>query len=156
MQTHIARPKASRRYTVTGSLVAARLEEDNAIHLTIADPAAPATRLVVSFPDVERGTCGESPSRCASMRRARQAFIGDIGSPPFEAPMLLYGLARLALVEAGSRAGSSDGRETGSPLLHVVGFAAEESPAPPPCTPAQRSQPEQQALLVPSGRFGVI
>ena len=60
-----------RRYTLTASLVAARLEEDDAIQLDIANPADPAVTVRVSFPAVAAGAGALSGVRGPAAGAAR-------------------------------------------------------------------------------------
>ena len=68
--------------TFTTTLVAARLAEDDTIELRVADPADPAATIAVVLP---------------SGGAAHARFVAQIGRPPFEGPMLLYGAARLTI-----------------------------------------------------------
>ncbi len=115
MSNRIIGSKASghETFTVTATLLVARLAEDNAIELHIAGPADPSTTRRVTL------AAGSSEPHGQRMRRAREAFIDTIGSPSFEGFMLLYGKARLTLVAAG-------------PRLHVLDFVALDSVAPSP------------------------
>jgi hypothetical protein len=89
----------STRYHVTATLLAARLEEDNAIHLRIADPFNPERTMLVCFPESARGAAGGQPAVLHRFRTARQSFIEDFLMPPFEGFALLSGAARLTLVD---------------------------------------------------------
>ena len=83
-----------RTWTLTASLLAARREADGTIRLAIADPTGRPHRMLVTLP----GACG--PGDAALRRRferARATFLRQIGEPPFEGDVLLYGNARLTL-----------------------------------------------------------
>ena len=124
-------PSKPMTYRLTASLVAARLEADDAIHLRIADPISPRTMLLVSFPSTARGTVGGDPAMHDQLRAARRAFIEGIVLPPFEAPALLYGTAELTLVGGDEREGGDDGEGVRGASLRVLEFEALESSAPP-------------------------
>ena len=59
-----------RQYTVTAPLVAARLEEDSAIHLRVANPADPSEIQLVAFPNVTPDTHSEDRELSERMLRA--------------------------------------------------------------------------------------
>jgi hypothetical protein len=67
-------------YRVRADLVAAKLEEDEDIHLVIADPEQGA-QMIVEFPD-PGCTRGATPAARSRMRRARASFIRECGPPP--------------------------------------------------------------------------
>ena len=68
--------------TFTATLVSARIEENDAIHLHVSDPADPLTSCTVILP-------------AGGVAYAR--FVEQIGLPSFEGAMLLYGAARLTV-----------------------------------------------------------
>jgi hypothetical protein len=77
--------------TFTTVLVAARLAEDDTIDLRVVDPADPGATITVALP---RGGA------------AHARFVAQIGRPPFEGPMLLYGAAQLTIVSRSTTAPS--------------------------------------------------
>ena len=75
--------------TVTAALVAARRAADDTIDLRVVDPADPRATITVALP---RGGA------------AHARFVAQIGRPPFEGPMLLYGTARFTIASESATA----------------------------------------------------
>ena len=83
-----------RTWTITASLLAARREADGTIRLAIADPTGRPHRMLVTLP----GACGPGDAALRRrLERARATFLREVGEPPFEGDVLLYGNARLTL-----------------------------------------------------------
>lgn len=117
-------------YTIVASLVAARTEIDGNIQLRIANPADPATTLLVAFPSATEAQADQNSRTAARMARARQAFAEGIVLPSFEDFTLLYGVAQLTITTAGAR----------HQAFQVLDFEPLESGPPPSCR-CQSSKP---------------
>lgn len=118
MSSTIAAPDQA--YTLTAALVAARTEEDETIHLLVADPDDPAITVAVSFAAPNSG--GPGAAACAG-------FIESIGRPSFEGFTLLYGTARLTVAgrtPAACRGGATDPQAS----LRVLAFEALDTAVP--------------------------
>ena len=104
--------------TVTAALVAARRAADDTIELRVADPADPRATITVALPG--GGT-------------AHARFVAQIGRPPFEGPMLLYGTARLTIVSRSTTAPSGGATALSFDALDEVppGLAPGRAPTGP-------------------------
>ncbi len=107
--------------TMTASLLVAGLDDDDAIHLTVADTDHASRTTQVVFPSPTESDGAADPAQRARMRASREAFIREIGRPSAEASMLLYGAARLTLVRDSSRSGR----------VRVLDFLPLETAIPP-------------------------
>jgi hypothetical protein len=71
-------PQEKSVYRVRGSIVAFKLEDDNDIHLAIADPAGSHPTMIAEFP---APTCDVNALDKADIDTARQDFIAAYGQP---------------------------------------------------------------------------
>ena len=119
-----------RTYTVTASLVAARLEDDDAIHLVIADPADQSLTMRVAFPSAAQidGTRDRAVSE--RMRASREEFVDTFGLPSFEGFALLYGEARLTIAGIKPPADHDGTGSQAGARLYVLDFETLDTPAP--------------------------
>ena len=124
MQIETVNRNETETYSLTAALVAARLEDGDAIQLVIADPLEPARTIRVMLPALAGAAGGELLRR--RMQASRDTFIDVFGLPSFEGFVLLYGDARLTLARDG-------GPYVGGAAPYVIDFEALDAAAPTPC-----------------------
>jgi hypothetical protein len=117
------RPVEFTTYTVTASVVEAKLEHDSDIHLVIATPGHPTQTMIVEFPDAPACTPGTARPLVTRMHNARAAFVARFGMP---GPTLtrLSGSAQITGVGFFDRIHGQAGVAPNGIELHpVLGFA---------------------------------
>ena len=130
-----------RTCTVTASLVAARLEDDDAIHLVIADPADPSLTMRVAFPDAAQSARIGDETLRMRMQASRESFVDTFGLPSFEGFVLLYGTARLTIAGVKRLDGSREDVSHVGARLYVLDFDATDADTPRPCACDQQPAP---------------
>lgn len=88
LATPRSRPRASRvppvelrTYSLRVQVVEFKLEEDDDVHVVVADPADPNTTMIIEFPDAEKCAGADISSEAEAMRAARAALVARYGAP---------------------------------------------------------------------------
>jgi len=131
-------------YRVRASLVEMKLEDDEDIHLVIAEPGRPRLTMIVEFPS-PGCTVGAPAAARARMARARRAVVAACGEPSESSFTRLQGVATITGVGFfdvihGQRGVAPNGIEL-HPVLGFTQAACKASPAPGPPPPTTTTPP---------------
>jgi hypothetical protein len=80
-QSARVRPVELTVYTVKALVLEFKLEDDDDIHLVVADPSDPSATLIVEFPDADKCAGADISAAAAAMREARAALVARYGRP---------------------------------------------------------------------------
>ena len=126
----VALPVDPMTYELTVSLVAARLEDDDAIHLVIAGPDDLSVTMLVEFPAAGQDDGRVDQALRERMQAARASFVSTFVQPSFEGFVLLYGAARLTVVRPAAEEDDGAAPLSRRQLPRVLDFAALDAAAP--------------------------